>query len=573
MQTVSTAAANAIAGYRRVFAGRVKIDFNRDGTYADYSKYLESISDSRSLTSDVPDGTRIVTGTSAADGQIQMGGDPDGTGHSLAYNWSPFNASGPLWAQPRVMAPAYAEVGIMTGGTVDAPTFEYVRMLTGRVRIGTMNGDQGTVQLQPVDGSALLKTQVLLPMATNLGHPGLDNRFFIDYILTANGITPGDQDLEDSLNPLIATPYSGTKQDAWTLIQAIAASELAVAFFDETGLFHYWNRNHFKMQLVDYAAKTVTINGITQPIPQVKSTKALKTVTTVEAADSVRNHIQVTYNPRIVLPLDWVWQANSTIGIHSKETKTVWANFDNPIQTLDTTVNVIALGGSTGGHSGYRASTHPDDTGDYVGNLAFTVTAYSQSAKIQIHNPNGHPTYLVAAVNDGAGNPYPSGTAGQPYLWLRGRAVVADPNYASTTDGASGAMAEAFDTASMDPDDGYGEQILTFDGGDWLQDPDTAQMLADDLLSMCNRPTPYFDSLTVVGDPRLQIGDRIELIDTDGMPFDEHVWITGKSSTLSTASGFEQVLDCRLCAGIGGWVLGHPTRSILGSTTILGGVY
>lgn len=528
----------------------VTVDRDRSGTPVDISSLVTGISVDRSLTTDVPDGTRLVVGYASATATIDLGGDPDDNLQDGAWLFSPANTDSPWYGTKRIGAPTVVKIGYdTTSGS------EVLSRFTGTIRSLTVDGQARTAEIQTVDGSDLLRTQVRLPMATNLGTPSLDGRYFIDYILTQNGLTLADQDLEDSLNPLVATPYTGDMVDAWNTIQAIAAAEYATAFFDETGQFHYWNRQHFTNQSVDYSAKTVTINGHTNPIPQVTSDRALATLSFNEAVDALRNHVTISYTPYVIQPSDWVWQTGALRGLHSGETITVWPSFDNPVQSVGTTVQVIPIGGDTGNNSGYRACTLPDGTGEPVENLQFTVTAFAQSAKVVIHNPNKHPVYLVCPRYDSAGHLYPDASVGQPTLWIRGRPVTTTATAGSTTDGNTDATVDLTDADSITD---FGDQQYSVDAGGWIQDVDTATVLANDLLSLLARPAAYLGDVQVIGDSRLQLGDRIELVDNTGTGLDQHCWIVGLTDSFTTDQGYTQTLTLRMCNGIGQMIWDHP---------------
>lgn len=572
MQAASGTLVAAIGSHGQIPTRSVMVDFDRDG-YAgidDITKYATSLEVQRSLTTDLPDGTRLVAGYSTASATLDLAGDPEDNNHNGSWTWAPTNDASPYYGKKRVMAPARIQLGFTT--TAGA---EVLTRFVGTVRTIDTDGAAGTAEMQILDGSDQLRNEIQLPMWTVKDHPSLDGRTFIDYILAQNNITGSD--LEPSLNPLTATPYVQGKQDAWTLIQQIAAAEMAVAFFDETGRFHFWNRHHFTGQSVDYDAMTVTVRGMTSPIPQVTSARALKTLTFAEAVDSVRNHIRVHWTNYEIQPLDIVWQSNDPIRLGIGETRTVWADFDTPVINLQTAMGWIGRGSYIAdGKSGFRASRRLDGTGNPVGNLSFDITAFAQRAKITITNPNPFWCFLVspkkAAPRDPTGytGNYGPDVVGTPHLWLRGQAVVDRASQSSTTDGASGL---SVDVSSGQSISAYGEQLYELDTNGWIQDESTARLLASDLLALLSHPMPTIGDVEVVADPRLQIGDRIQLVDETGTQLDEHCWIVGITDTFTPDGVYSQTLTLRMCSGIGGWILGHPTRSVLGQTTVVGGVY
>lgn len=547
------------------------LDIGNAGDPTDIGDYLTSVTVTSSLTTDLPDGARLVSGYSAGSLAATLGGEKYDNEQDGGWLWSPFNTDSPYYGQQRIAAPITIGLGYDTGTKSD-PNPETMPAFTGNLTDLDVDLGARTASMPAIDPSDRMRAQILLPMYTNLGHPGLSGRTFIDYILEQNGIDLADCDLEPSLNPLTATPWTSTKAESWTLIQQIAAAELATAFYDGAGKFHFWNREHFTRQRVDYDAMTVTTpSGETRPIDTISTDRGIAGLVSNESVSTIINHVIVNFQPLVVQPFDWIWQETAPRGIHSKGSISILASFDNPVQSIGTTVEVIPIGGDTGSNSGYRANTKQDGTGRAVENLTFTITPFASAARIDIHNPNPFVVWLVEPRNSLAGHLYPGWSADtpRPMLWLRGRQVVANPSYTTTTDGSTGASMEALDQKSIDD---HGEQPYTLDAGGWLQDPDTAQALAKWLGALMKRPVPQLSDIVVPGDPRRRLGDRTVVQDTTGSQLDEHVWITGKVDTFDGTT-YTQTLSIRLCAAIGGWVLGHPTRSILGETTVLGGVY
>lgn len=381
--------------------------------------------------------------------------------------------------------------------------------------------------------------------------------------------------LEPSLNLLTVIPYTEAATDAWGLIQQIVSAEFGTALFDEAGIYRFWNRYHFTGQRVDFIGNTVTAGGITAPIPTISSVRALQTVSTSEAEDSVRNIVTATATPHVIAPASWVWTEGGTIGLHSGQTRKIWAEFANPVVGLSLTAVVVPRGGDTAGASGYRACSTPDGKsgGFPVENLQITITPFATRALLTITNPNRYPVYLVTPPQNSGGVAYPDASIGQPLLELWGRNIltVAAAGDSGAPSSGSTASTQVSDQASID--DAYREQSYDMPATDWLQDNDVAAALATDLLAMLGRPNPLLTDVAIVADPRLQLGDRIVLQDPSSMGIDVPAWIVGITENLTASDGWSQALTLRCVAGVDGWILGSPTRSVLGRTTILGGVY
>lgn len=387
--------------------------------------------------------------------------------------------------------------------------------------------------------------------------------------------------LEPSLNMLTATPFSEDAADPWALIQAITAAEYGVSLFDEQGIFRFWNRNHFGSgQSVDYTAKTVTINGVTVDIPTITSDRELLSLSTVESIDSVRNRIQVTATPVVVNPADWVWQNGDATRIGIRGSVTLVAQLDNPAIDISTDFSWLGRGLSTGAtkKSGYRACRRLDGLSDPVTNLQFKVTVSGQTATIVVTNPNDYYCYLVSPQQAPSADPtgftgnYDASVIGQPYLWLWGQTVsttqsITDNSVSQSSD-ATGSYVEVSDS---DSDAAYGTQSLPL-GNEWVQGTDIARTLATDLLAMLARPAPYLGDTAVLGDPRLQIGDRVELTDSTGSGVSLQAWIVGiPSEEYNSTDGYTQTLTLRLVAGFGGTCFNAPDAKF--NSSIFDGVY
>lgn len=569
MLTATTSLKNRINKRGQEPSAKFEVDFERSGISIDITDYVQAINIPRTLNSNVPDEVRAVIGYGSASASVTLVG---ANGKDAAQTWAPTAKLSPFYGKKRVEAPFSASLGY--GG-------EYLKRFTGY--IAELNSDAGsrTADMTCIDPSDRLRTKVSLPAMNNVTNPSLDGRYYIDFILEANGIDLSDCDLEDSLNPLTTTPNTDPKQDAWGLLQQIAGAELGCVFFDSTGKFHFWNRNHFGLdQSVDYTASpyTVTVNGVTNPIVTVSLDDVVQGLTFTESVESVKNIINVSYTAYEVLPADWIWQTNDPLHLSSRQTKTVYADLDDPAQQVNTTMSWIGRDFVTAnGNSGYRACANRSGTGAPVTNLTFSVTVSAQRVQIDITNPNSYECYLVSPTTIPAADPvgtaggsYDPAIVGSPMLWLKGHTVTEKTTDSSSTTGSTGSSVSLRSATSITA---HGEQGFDF-GDEWIQDYSTAYTIANYLLSMLGHPQPILGQVPIVGDCRLELGDRIIVVDpSTGTSTDEECWIVGIEDVYSISDGYKQMLTLRLVAGIGGWILGHPTRSQLGITTVLGGIY
>lgn len=351
-------------------------------------------------------------------------------------------------------------------------------------------------------------------------------------------------DLDASLNNLNGTPAYDVS-DAWALIQQITAAEFAVAGFDEAGRPFFRNR----LNRPTAAQATITSTGAVKDIQfsKAESTRA-RTVTALA-------HPLAAQLPAVV------WSASEIVLVTASSTKRVIASLTSPAGFIPAGFGYYpASGGPVAPFSAnsYRAA-YRRDYGHAVSNLSIVASMITSSAvAIDITNPNG---FDVALVD------YQTGAAA---LYLVGQTLAAsavDPSSAANSDGS----------VTVTANGSTGQPVLQLIDTPWRQDTASTQAICDDTLSDLYRPRPMFDQLVIVGDPRLQLGDRIQIQDAGeaatsgsyraGAPIADDAIILQISPSYDVAGGFIQTIVARAVASPGQWVLGQAGHSELGSTT------
>lgn len=317
-----------------------------------------------------------------------------------------------------------------------------------------------------------------------------------------NGFVPTAA-FEQSFNNLTATP-SVDSSDPWTLLQQLADAEQGIVLFDEAGLLRFYNRNH----LAGGAAVGIitTDPSVAQP--------TLKALTSDETGDSIRNYVTVGATPHTLDPPGTIlWSLTEVLGIIRFGHIAVSAELPAP------TLLISAVQ--------YLASTTADNTGANVANLIVTVTKVSGlTYVIDVTNPNPFDVFLVG--------PSTSGTAaGQPNLSVLGRSVRVSEN------GYSAARPD-LGSASL-----YGTQTLDVAENPFRQSSTSADGLADFLLSALREPHPTLTGMAIVGDPRLQLADRVRVTEPEGLGLDEDQWVIGLQTTFSVSEGLAQTATVR----------------------------
>jgi hypothetical protein len=341
---------------------------------------------------------------------------------------------------------------------------------------------------------------------------------------TWNDSYTGNSVIQTSLNELTATVPSTAS--AWEQIQLIAAAELATAGFDELGNYFYYPRDRWTA--APYTTSQRTINA----------SDSLTAIATSENTDQIRDHVRIDASPLGLNAAAWVWAAAAAISVPASGSTTITADTGSPVYNLSTSIRYASSSGMSG-QSQYRANTASNGSGTAVSNLTFAVTvAAGQLVTITITNPNAFVVYLVS----GSGFTDPAGTPslalwGQPVTPIQAQQPDTTANY---TVAAAGQLVDVSDAMSIAQ---HGDQLLDLTGNPWHQDVTSLKSLANDLLARLKDPPPMLDGLTIIGDPRLQLGDRVTVV-APALGLNGDFFLTGITSTFDS-SGYTQALTVR----------------------------
>lgn len=310
---------------------------------------------------------------------------------------------------------------------------------------------------------------------------------------------------------ILATPV--TTEEAWSLLQTLAGAEYHTAGFSETGRPYWWPRDRWMTP--PYSSPVATLDAKVN----------LKELASTEATDQVFNKVIIRATQVEVLPNGDVWRATQNLRVNASASRTLWAELTHPTANVDTSVSYIVSPGS----SRYHASTAYDGQGTAVSNLSFVVTPFAQSIKIVVTNPNAFAVRLV-------GNTGVAGvTPGAPSLILAGQPV----DFAADNTALRAVASDAGSIAR------YEEQLLELPANPFRQDIDQVEGLATDLLAALADPPPALQDLPVVADPRLQLGDRVTVVDTEGLALSDEFYLSKIILNVSPGEGMDMVVSLR----------------------------
>jgi hypothetical protein len=290
-------------------------------------------------------------------------------------------------------------------------------------------------------------------------------------------------------------------REAWSLLREIGAAEQATVGCDEDGTLRYRTRS----RLMEPAAQTVQLT--------LTAENAITDIAVQESADTVRTVVDVPYTP-VGFVWDTVWQPAAPIPV-GRDTVTVPVTFDGAVSELDATTDLVTTAPNGAAVSYAVVNTRPDGSGTTItdASLVSVSVQNATAGRAELRVRNGHwETVWLTTVR------------------LAGR--VARLQSAGTA------------RASAVP---AGRQPLPLQlpASPWVQRADVAAFLAEQILYDLNEPRPTITDLAIRGDPRLQLGDRVRLVDRDGLGIDAEWWITGITDQLTPEAGFTMRVTAR----------------------------
>ncbi|MFI5533760.1 hypothetical protein ACIA8O_35015 [Kitasatospora sp. NPDC051853] len=312
--------------------------------------------------------------------------------------------------------------------------------------------------------------------------------------------------LDDVTLPLYSIPTVSGSQ--WDVISQIAKAALSTAEFDETGVFRWRNHTRF----------------LTAP------TRAQRTLTTLRdiSALSVSEEIDACRNYCVQPYQDW----------SKVETQKSEVFRDSGVRTVPAYGSVEI------------AYTKAVDEPDIWPPLVDCDLIASEDSAVRFA--------LANAANQGAqkGRVETSVRRDGGTLYLLLRNMTGAPVYTVNKDG-SGSVRLIMPIPKTEPVNRtaivqnkpsqtlYGLQQYTAEATDWVQDYDTAVSLAAALEASGRFPIPVFGGVEVLYDPRLQLGDVVQLVDTAGAYLDTLAWVIGISVEAGPDGAIRQTLTLR----------------------------
>lgn len=273
---------------------------------------------------------------------------------------------------------------------------------------------------------------------------------------------------------------------AWEVISQVAKATLATAEFDSNGYFKW--RDHARWA-----------DSSPQPNLTVSSTRELASLTVGEEIDACRNYVSVKW-------ANWSRVRGDTIATVSDSAS------GTSIAPGATLTRTMPIG---------EDQWDPRTPNTYVDAMPDCVSIRSGASDT---SPGAYGAVEASLTRDG----------GQVTLSLRNRSATTvyyhgTNAYARTTAsdspaGPTDALATAQSAASQRA---YGIQTYEHQGAGWLQYRETAGEIANAILSAGEYPIPTLQTVEILADPRLELGDVVRVVDSMGAALDTLAWVVG----------------------------------------------
>ncbi|OFW55845.1 MAG: hypothetical protein A2Y75_05370 [Candidatus Solincola sediminis] len=313
--------------------------------------------------------------------------------------------------------------------------------------------------------------------------------------------------IDRSQNRLVGVVYDQT-DDEWATLTAIAQAEFAAVYFDQLGYPHY-------------NARVSNVTDVGQAVTRsLTATNSLINIDYVANITQIANDVTVAYTVPELRLNQVVWSPSSPVVVYGFSTITIPFAVPGqlfplePISYIFTTVNTAPDG------SGTALSTFP---------LIVSVGASNFAGTVTIENTSSTDVWLVDSTGAASFTLYAS------YI---------------VSGSSSNPPAHYIDEKSVAR---HKTQLLSVSASPWRQSFDSCQTIAVWLLSDLGEIAPVLRNIVIVGDPRLQIGDRIRLTELTNLGVDDRYRITGISPSVDSSGAYTQTLIARATSDVAYW--------------------
>lgn len=333
--------------------------------------------------------------------------------------------------------------------------------------------------------------------------------------------------LDRGLNKLTHLPVTNA-EDAWKIITDVAAAELGSVFWDEYGIFRFWNR-----ETITEKQSTVWRTYTLDQVQGLQITNSFDSIRNIVTAESTRGYArtQVAYESNSIEEFYVPGLTRVKFTRYLDNIQSVGSRFVTRYCTVFDPANPHPIWDNDGDYEGYVVQWFDVSGGSVwreINNRSgLEVTSYgNEDGSLTIEIWNGYSD--AARLATGA-----SGDSSSAALRILGSQVFRD-EVAILSNSNAASIAK------------YGRRNYPITG-EWVQwQPDVVPSLLSYILPRTLSSIPTTDAITVAGDPRLQLGDRVDLVDPDGMGEKIGLQIYGIERSYSRDTGLVDTLTVEM---------------------------
>lgn len=335
--------------------------------------------------------------------------------------------------------------------------------------------------------------------------------------------------LDRGLNRFSYTPSKA--EEAWKFITDVAAAEYGSVFWDEDGIFRFWNYDTMRAKQ-STSVRTFSLDDFT----------GLKMSDTI---DSVRNIYNVQTTRRRGVWAGGVYKSSDvgefyTPGQSTRRFKLFRADIQSPL--------TFFMNKYSSDPGAYAWPKWDDDVAHGYCIQYYTSVGWAEMnerAGVNVSVYFSSDGFLTVRVTNGWSEPirFAKGLNenSSAAFHIQGTKILEDDPISVQYHNPSSVLE-------------FGPQILDLDG-DWHQEQFGANLLIPKMGQRTLKPIPATDAITVPGDPRIQLGDMVTLTDAQGLGARMYVQILGIRREWSRDSGLTDTYSVEVVAQPGSIVV------------------
>jgi len=319
-------------------------------------------------------------------------------------------------------------------------------------------------------------------------------------------------------------------EDGWAVVTEVAAAEFGSVFWDEQGVFHFWEYT----RMIDKQSEPRVRNFSLNHVEGLEITDTLDSVRNIWAVEASRKYADD----------DTIYSSDNVneFVVPPVSVKNFRVYVDD---MLCPDPGLIPRYESNPEGTGYPQWNDDRKSGYCLQKLVSgNWVDFDAAFEVEITCFIDHEGFLIVKVYNGSISTIRFATFNgeQPALRIRGTKIYGGDVQQTELIEDGGSISK------------YGKRTLSLTG-QWYQEHFNFENMVTDLLNRTSNPIPTTEEVVIAGDPRLQLGDCIDVQDSKGLGETLSLQIYGITRTLSRDTGLTDTLTVEMLRppGIGIW--------------------